>query len=52
MQQLLTQRGYDVGTLDGILGSKTRAAVQDFQVRAGMLPDGYPSVAVLQKLRG
>ncbi|MEW6254427.1 MAG: lytic murein transglycosylase [Pseudomonadota bacterium] len=51
MQQLLAQRGYDIGTVDGILGTKTRVAVQDFQVRAGMLPDGYPSVAVLQKLR-
>lgn len=51
MQMLLTQRGYDIGTPDGILGQKTRTAVQDFQVRAGMLPDGYPSVAVLQKLR-
>lgn len=51
MQALLTQRGYDIGTPDGILGQKTRTAVQDFQVRVGMLPDGYPSVAVLQKLR-
>jgi lytic murein transglycosylase len=51
MQQRLIQRGYDIGTVDGILGTKTRVAVQDFQVRSGLLPDGYPSVAVLQKLR-
>lgn len=51
LQTLLVQRGYDIGTVDGILGQKTRVAVQDFQVRAGMLPDGYPSVAVLDRLR-
>ncbi|MEP9376955.1 lytic murein transglycosylase [Aquabacter sp. CN5-332] len=51
MQNLLTRYGYDVGTADGILGSKTRNAVQDFQVRTGMIPDGYPNGAVLQKLR-
>ncbi len=51
LQSLLVQRGYDIGTVDGILGQKTRVAVQDFQIRAGMLPDGYPSVAVLERLR-
>lgn len=51
IQQRLTQRGYDIGNLDGILGQKTRLAVQDFQVKAGMLPDGYPDLQVLQRLR-
>jgi len=51
MQNLLTRRGYDVGNVDGILGSKTRLAVQDFQVRAGLLPDGFPNLVVLERLR-
>lgn len=51
IQNRLAQRGYDIGNVDGILGQKTRLAVQDFQVRAGMLPDGYPDLSVLQQLR-
>ncbi len=43
MQMLLTHRGYDIGTPDGILGQKTRTAVQDFQVRAGMLRTAIPA---------
>lgn len=51
IQTRLAQLGYDVGNPDGILGQKTRVAVQDFQVRAGLVPDGYPGVVVLQRLR-
>ncbi len=51
IQNRLVQRGYDVGTIDGILGQKTRVAVQDFQTKSGLIPDGYPNSAVLQKLR-
>jgi lytic murein transglycosylase len=52
MQQLLARRGFDIGTPDGRLGSKTRAAIRDFQARAGLVPDGFPSVTVLARLRG
>ncbi|MFG1425396.1 lytic murein transglycosylase [Roseixanthobacter glucoisosaccharinicivorans] len=51
MQSLLLQRGYDIGNADGILGSKTRVAVQDFQIKSGMVPDGYPNADVLNRLR-
>ena len=51
IQSRLAQRGYDIGNVDGILGQKTRLAVQDFQVKTGMLPDGYPDLTVLQQLR-
>ncbi|MFS8036901.1 lytic murein transglycosylase [Xanthobacter sp. AM11] len=51
IQNRLTQRGYDIGNVDGILGQKTRVAIQDFQARAGLLPDGYPDLSVLQQLR-
>ncbi|WP_245263256.1 lytic murein transglycosylase [Azorhizobium doebereinerae] len=51
LQTRLVQMGYDIGTVDGVLGQKTRVAVQNFQVRAGLVPDGYPNVEVLQRLR-
>ncbi len=49
LQQRLASRGYDVGTTDGVLGQKTRVAVRDFQMRAGLLPDGLPSGEVLER---
>ena len=52
MQQLLARRGFDIGTPDGRLGAKTRAAIRDFQARAGLVPDGFPSATVLARLRG
>jgi lytic murein transglycosylase len=52
LQQLLAIRGFDVGDPDGRLGAKTRAAVRDFQARAGLIPDGFASTGVLERLRG
>jgi lytic murein transglycosylase len=52
MQQLLTAKGFDIGEADGRFGPKTRAAIRDFQARAGLVPDGFASTAVLTKLRG
>jgi hypothetical protein len=52
MQQLLARRGFGVGDADGRFGAKTRAAIRDFQARSGLVPDGFPSVTVLAKLRG
>ncbi len=52
MQQLLARRGFDVGEADGMFGPKTRAAIRDFQIAAGLVPDGFPSGAVLARLRG
>ena len=40
LQQLLTRHGYDVGEPDGHLGARTRAAIRDFQVKIGQVPDG------------
>lgn len=51
LQTRLSQMGYDIGNIDGILGQKTRVAVQDFQTRAGMIPDGYPNLDVLARMR-
>lgn len=50
LQTRLSQRGHDVGAIDGILGAKTRAAVQAEQARLGMPADAWPTPALLQKL--
>lgn len=50
LQQKLAQRGHDVGKIDGILGAKTRVAVQREQVRLGLPADAWPTQALLGKL--
>jgi peptidoglycan lytic transglycosylase B len=52
MQQLLATRGFDIGEPDGRFGPRTRAAIRDFQARFGLIPDGFASTAVLDRLRG
>ena len=52
LQQLLAQRGYDPGQPDGRLGSRTRAALRDFQAASGQVPDGFASATILDRLRG
>jgi membrane-bound lytic murein transglycosylase B len=51
MQQLLAQRGFDVGEPDGLLGPRTRIAVRNFQSAIGQIPDGFASSLVLDRLR-
>jgi lytic murein transglycosylase len=51
LQQRLAERGYDIGEPDGRLGARTRAAIRDFQVRIGRVPDGFASASVLNQLR-
>ena len=50
LQRKLNARGYDVGKIDGILGAKTRAAVQAEQSRLGLPADAWPTKQLLQKL--
>jgi len=52
LQQRLSTRGFNLGDPDGRVGAKTRAAIRDFQIQAGLIPDGYASAAVLDRLRG
>lgn len=49
-QQALLDAGYQPGTPDGILGSRTRAALREFQLEAQLPADGYPDRATLDKL--
>lgn len=50
LQRKLKTRGHDVGKVDGILGAKTRAAVQKEQVRLGLPADAWPTAALAKKL--
>ncbi|PKQ04695.1 MAG: lytic murein transglycosylase [Alphaproteobacteria bacterium HGW-Alphaproteobacteria-11] len=52
LQRLLTERGYDTGGVDGIIGFNTRKAIRAYQVTVGMPADGYPAPELLEKLRG
>ncbi len=51
MQSLLLAAGVYAGTADGKIGPLTVAAVKTFQRAHGLVPDGYPSLEVLQALR-
>lgn len=51
LQQLLARHGYNVGEPDGHLGTRTRAAIRDFQTRIGQIPDGFASAVILDRLR-
>ncbi len=48
LQTRLEARGYDVGTVDGILGTNTREAVRREQLRLGMAVDGWPTEELLE----
>lgn len=50
LQEKLAALGHDVGRIDGILGSGTRAAVQKEQARLGMPADAWPTQALLDAL--
>lgn len=50
LQRKLKARGHDVGKVDGILGAKTREAVQREQQRLGLPADAWPTPALLSRL--
>lgn len=51
MQELLNHLGHDVGRPDGILGSRTREGVRQFQLANALPADGYASYDMLLALR-
>lgn len=51
VQAMLNRKGYDVGQPDGAIGTKTRQAIADFQVKNGMDRNGRASGSVLDALR-
>ncbi|KQZ30643.1 lytic transglycosylase [Mesorhizobium sp. Root552] len=50
LQSKLEAKGYDVGTVDGILGTNTREAVRQEQMKLGLAVDGWPTEELLAKL--
>ncbi len=52
LQGLLAHAGYDVGTIDGFAGLKTRQAVKAVQVKYGLPADSYPTAELLARMRG
>ncbi|MCA0015131.1 lytic murein transglycosylase [Mesorhizobium sp. B292B1B] len=50
LQTKLEAKGYDVGTVDGILGTNTREAIRKEQTRLGLPVDGWPTPELLAKL--
>jgi len=51
IQEELGARGYAVGTADGSLGPRTRAAILDYQRDAGLAPTGKASKDLLDHLK-
>jgi lytic murein transglycosylase len=51
LQELLVSRGYDIGAPDGLIGTRTRAAIREFQTSAGMVADGRAGARELNALR-
>lgn len=52
IQHELARRGFDPGIVDGINGSRTRAAVRRFQASAGLLADGIVGPRTMEALFG
>ncbi|MER8803138.1 peptidoglycan-binding protein [Mesorhizobium sp. M0018] len=50
LQTKLEAKGYDVGTVDGILGTNTREAIRKEQMRLGLPVDGWPTPELLARL--
>jgi membrane-bound lytic murein transglycosylase B len=46
----LQKLGYDIGTIDGVLGRKARAATRDFQQKHALPADGFPTEDLLTRI--
>jgi lytic murein transglycosylase len=51
LQTRLKELGYDVGEIDGKIGESARAALRAYQQESGQVPDGYPTLELLARLR-
>jgi lytic murein transglycosylase len=51
LQRLLTARGFDTGGTDGVIGTRTRAAISAYQASLGLPVTGEPTLDLLTRLR-
>ncbi|MCZ4304752.1 lytic murein transglycosylase [Zoogloeaceae bacterium G21618-S1] len=51
LQQLLLDRGHDIGEVDGMIGSRSRAAIADEQTRLGFEANGRAGRKILDALK-
>ncbi len=51
IQQKLIQLGHYKGSIDGILGFKTKQGIKSYQKEKKLPQDGYPTVQLIQKLK-
>jgi len=51
LQQRLSAMGFDTGGVDGVVGPKSRDAIRNFQRAAGLVPDGYPSRELWERVQ-
>jgi membrane-bound lytic murein transglycosylase B len=51
LQTLLNGLGHDAGPPDGLFGSGTRRAVRAYQAAQGLPADGFPTTALLSRVR-
>jgi membrane-bound lytic murein transglycosylase B len=51
LQSLLGRHGYYSGAVDGKIGAGSKKAIRAYQSRIGMVPDGFASTGLLQRLR-
>jgi lytic murein transglycosylase len=50
-QNALAKLGFDPGSVDGVIGARTRVGLRAWQKARGLPADGYLSISVLQRLR-
>jgi len=52
LQEHLVRRGFDIGGgPNGRINAKSRSAIKNFQVSQGVVPDGFASADLLERLR-
>lgn len=51
LQRRLTEAGFSTRGIDGRIGPNTIAAIRAYQLAEGLVPDGYASVRLLDRLR-
>lgn len=51
LQEMLPAAGFDAGKPDGIAGAQTQQAIRQYQMKHGMIADGFPSQHVLDHVQ-